>query len=214
MNAERVERPATHDQYASLGQQAQAVKLALAVFLASEALLFTAVLAIVTVYRADWPDAWELGVHHNTKILGSINTGVLLVSSALVAIAVEMLRANRRAAAGLLTLGTATLGVVFLVIKLTEYLRHFQDGIYPGGRGEFFLHHADRGLPAFWTLYYLATGLHALHVTIGVGVIGYRGVRAFRAGRSSHVHSLEAAALYWHLVDVIWLFLWPLFYLA
>jgi cytochrome c oxidase subunit 3 len=200
------------DHFATLEQQAQAVKLGLAAFLASEALLFTGILALITAYRADWPAAFTEGVHHNTKILGSINTGVLLTSSALVAIAVELRRATKTRAAAFLTLATAGLGVIFVIIKLTEYAHHFRDGIYPGARGMFFQTHHVPGLPTFWTLYYLATGLHAIHVTCGVGVLSYRGIRDLVA--PTHEHTLEATALYWHLVDVIWIFLWPLFYLA
>lgn len=203
--------PPTHDHYASLEQQAQAVKIALAVFLASEALLFAAILALVTGYQSEWPRAFEVGIAHNTKVLGSINTVILLVSSTIIAVAVEAQRAGKRLLAGWLTLSTAALGIVFLVIKMTEYAKHFRDGIYPGGHGHFFLEHHEHGLPTFWTLYFLATGLHAIHVTVGSGIVGYRGIRIFKG---SLVHSLEATALYWHLVDVIWIFLWPIFYLA
>ena len=203
--------PPTHDHYATLEQQAQAVKIALALFLASEALLFTGIFALILSYQSDWPEAFKIGIAHNTKYLGSINTGVLLVSSTLVALAVDAQRAGRRLLAGSLTLGTAFLGLVFLAIKFTEYAKHFSDGIYPGGRGHFFLEHPEHGLPTFWTLYFLATGLHALHVTIGTGLLGYRGVMIFRG---SLTHSVEATALYWHFVDIVWIFLWPIFYLA
>lgn len=205
------ETPPTHDHFAHLAQQAQAVKLGLALFLASEALLFTAIFALITAYQSEHAEAFKIGIEHNTKWLGSINTVILLVSSMLVAIAVELQRENRRKLAGALTLTTAALGIVFLVIKLTEYGKHFHDGIYPGGRGHFFAEHHEHGLPVFWTLYFLATGLHAIHVTIGSGVLIHRGVVVLRG---SLTHSLEAAALYWHLVDVIWIFLWPIFYLA
>jgi len=202
---------ATRDHFATLEQQAQAVKLALAAFLASEALLFTAIFALVAAYQSDWPAAFRVGIEHNTRVLGSINTGVLLVSSTILAVGVETYRDGRKKLAAGLTFATAALGVVFLVIKLTEYAEHFHEGIYPGGRGRFFLEHTEHGLPTFWTLYYLATGLHAVHVTIGTAVVGWRGYRLLRG---SSLHALEATALYWHLVDVIWLFLWPIFYLA
>jgi cytochrome c oxidase subunit 3 len=188
------------------------VKVALGAFLASEALLFSAVLALITAYRADWPAAFADGVHENTKVLGSINTIVLLVSSAILAVAVELRRAGRARFAAALTLVTAALGAVFLAIKFTEYAHHFHEGIYPGARGAYFASHHTPGLPTFWTLYFLATGLHAVHVTVGICVLTYRGVRDLT--RPTHVHVLEATALYWHLVDVIWIFLWPLFYLA
>jgi cytochrome c oxidase subunit 3 len=202
----------TADHFESLEQQAQAVKIAIGAFLGSEALLFAGVLALITAYRADWPAAFTEGVHDNTKVLGSINTIVLLASSAILAVAVELRRAARTRFAAILTLVTSALGVVFLVIKFTEYAHHFHEGIYPGAHGVFFATHRTPGLPTFWTLYYLATGLHAVHVTVGASVLAYRGVRDLVA--PTHVHALEASALYWHLVDVIWIFLWPLFYLA
>ena len=202
----------TADHFASLEQQAQAVKVALGAFLGSEALLFSGVLALITAYRADWPAAFAEGVHDNTRVLGSINTIVLLVSSAIIAVAVEVRRAGRIRFAAILTLVTAALGAVFLAIKLTEYAEHFHEGIYPGAHGAFFQAHHTPGLPTFWTLYFLATGLHAVHITAGISVLSYRGVRDLV--RPTHVHALEATALYWHLVDVIWIFLWPLFYLA
>jgi cytochrome c oxidase subunit 3 len=201
----------THDHFASVDQRAQAVKVAIGAFLASEVLLFTAVLALVAGDRAHWPAAFHEGVHENTKILGSINTGVLLASSTLVALAVEALRAGRRRAAALLTWSTSLLGIVFVVIKMFEYSKHFSEGIFPGGHGAFFATHQTAGLPSFWTLYYLATGIHAVHVTVGVIVLAHRGALTFRA---KETHQLEACALYWHLVDIVWLFLWPLFYLA
>lgn len=209
--AELSDIPATHPQFTSLEQQAQAVKIALGAFLGSEMLLFTGIFAMITAYQSDWPEAFAIGIAHNTKVLGSINTGVLLVSSMLVALAVEAQRAGRRMLAGSLTLSTAALGIVFLVIKMTEYAEHFREGIYPGGRGYFFGEHPQHGLPTFWTLYFLATGLHAVHVTVGTAVLVHRGIRVFKG---SLTHSLEAAALYWHLVDIIWIFIWPIFYLA
>ena len=211
MSETAVETPPTHDHYATLEQQAAAVKIALAIFLSSEALLFTGIFALIVAYQSDWPNAFRIGIEHNTKILGSINTGVLLISSTLVALAVDAQREGRRMLAGSLTLATALLGIVFLAIKMTEYAKHFSDGIYPGGRGHFFIEHPEHGLPTFWSLYFLATGLHALHVTIGTGILTYRGIMVFKG---SLTHSLEATALYWHFVDIIWIFLWPIFYLA
>jgi cytochrome c oxidase subunit 3 len=202
---------ADSDHFESVAQRAQAVRLALGVFLASETLLFTAILALVVGYRATWPEAFAFGVHHNTKVLGSINTVVLLTSSTSLAVALEMLRTGRRRVATALTLFTAACGVAFLAIKITEYEHHFAEGIYPGGRGAFFVAHPIAGLPAFWTLYFLATGFHGVHVLAGVGAVGYR---AIRMPDATEIHRFEATALYWHFVDLVWLFLWPLFYLA
>jgi cytochrome c oxidase subunit 3 len=203
------------EHFESLAQQAHAARLGMWVFLASEVLLFGAIIALFTSYQVHYPEAFREGVHQNTKILGSINTGVLLVSSTAVACSVHALRAGRRRLAGLLVAATMALGTVFLVIKLTEYARHFDEGIYPGGVGHFFREHGARGLAEFWTLYFGMTGLHALHVTVGLTVLGVMlvGIMRGKLG-AANAHRLELGAIYWHLVDVIWIFLWPLFYLA
>jgi cytochrome c oxidase subunit 3 len=185
------------------------------VFLASELLLFAALFALFLTYRAVYPAGFDVGVAYNTKVFGSVNTGVLLVSSALVAGGVHALREGHSRRATWLVSGTMLLGFVFLLIKLTEYKLHFDEGIFPGGHGAFFDAHAGEGIPIFWTLYFTMTGLHAIHVTVGLGILGFllHGIRS-GAVRSSMAHRLELGAIYWHLIDVIWIFLWPLYYLA
>jgi cytochrome c oxidase subunit 3 len=203
------------DHFESFERQAHAARFGMWVFLASEVLLFGAAFTLFAAYQVEFPEAFHEGVTHNTKVLGSINTGVLLVSSTLVAAAVHLLREGRRQAAAGLTLGTIVLAVVFLVIKLYEYSRHFDEGIYPGGVGRFFVEHQTHGLPAYWTLYFGMTGLHAIHVTIGACVLGYMVYQLLRGQiTATNAHRLEIGAIYWHLVDVVWIFLWPLFYLA
>ena len=201
--------------FETLEQQAHAARLGMWVFLATEVLLFGAAFTLFIAYQVHFPDAFRFAIEHNTKVLGTINTGVLLTSSTLVAGAVHALRAGSRRFAGGLVAATITLALVFLVIKAVEYGAHFHEGIYPGGVGHFFVEHQARGLAEFWTLYYLMTGLHAVHVTIGIGVLGVLlvGVLRRRIGPGM-AHKLEIGAIYWHLVDVIWIFLWPLFYLA
>jgi cytochrome c oxidase subunit III len=198
------------DHFDSLEQQAHAARLGMWIFLASEVLLFGAAIALFVAYQVEFPDAFHHAIQHNAKVLGSINTAVLLTSSTLVATAVHALRAGRnRAASGLLG-GTLALALVFLSIKGVEYRRHFAEGIYPRPSGA-----ASAGTAEFWTLYYGMTGLHALHVIIGMGVLGalLSGVLRRTLG-PANAYRLEVGAIYWHLVDVIWIFLWPLFYLA
>ncbi len=195
--------------------QAHAARLGMWVFLASEVLLFAALFTLFAASRTQHPAAFHEGVAHAKKVLGSINTAVLLVSSTLVALAVQVLRRGRTRVAGLLVAGTVVLGGVFLAIKITEYVEHFGEGIQPGGRGAFFQEHATRGLAEFWTLYFGMTGLHAVHVVVGMTLlsIALLGILTGRITAPS-AHRLEVFAIYWHLVDLVWLFLWPLFYLA
>jgi cytochrome c oxidase subunit 3 len=203
------------EQFESLGQQAQAARLGMWVFLGSELLLFAGLFALYAAARVEAPHAFHEGVAHGTKTLGTINTAVLITSSTFAALAVHALRgANRRRC--LLAL-SATLGLAaaFLAIKLVEYLQHFRQGIYPGGVGAFFVTHPNPGLASFWTLYFVSTGLHAIHVAVGMLVIGATAAQVAR-GRihAERLYPLENATLYWHLIDLVWIFLWPLYYLT
>jgi cytochrome c oxidase subunit III len=207
--------PDVEDHFESLERQAHAARLGMWVFLASEILLFGAAFTLFAAYQVQYPAAFHEAIEHNTKVLGTINTGVLLVSSTLVAGGVHALRSAQRRASAALVSGTVLLALVFLAIKAFEYSKHFAEGIYPGGSGSFFAQHPARGMAEYWTLYYAMTGLHAIHVTIGAGVLSVLFVGILRERVTARTaHRLEVGAIYWHLVDVIWIFLWPLFYLA
>jgi len=210
---DRTVRFAEH--FDSLERQAHAAKLGMSLFLASEALLFSGLFTLFLAYRAHYPAAFEEGVHLNTKVFGSVNTGILLVSSTFVASAVQMQRKGRSRLAAAFVGITMALGVAFLVVKIAEYFVHFREGIFPGAQGSFFVEHTTPGLGLFWTLYFVMTGLHAVHVAVGVTVLGFMLVRILRGTVAPpYTHPLEIGAIYWHLVDLIWIFLWPLIYLA
>jgi cytochrome c oxidase subunit 3 len=209
-------REAAHDHFADLEQQEVASKLGLWVFLASEVLLFSGLFMLYAALRVEHPGAFREGVLHSTRTLGSINTAVLLVSSGFVAYAVAALRDGAVRRAVVCTSVTILLAFVFLAIKISEYLQHWNagEGIGPGARGAHFLH-ADPGQIPFWTLYYTTTGLHAVHVLVGATVLAFL-VGGMMLGhvRPDTAYRLELGAAYWHLVDLFWIFLWPLFYLA
>jgi cytochrome c oxidase subunit 3 len=208
-------RIGTHfEHFEDIEKQAHAARLGMWIFLGSEVLFFSGLFALYTAYRTEHPYGFGVGVEHNTIAWGSINTGVLLVSSYTVAMAVHMLRAgNHRASAQLLG-ATVLLGAAFLAIKTGEYLKHFHEGIYPGGWGSFFQEHRDAGVKMFFTLYFCMTGLHAIHVFAGMCVLGFLLWKVHRRDIGPWAsHPLAVGAVYWHLVDLIWIFLWPLFYL-
>jgi cytochrome c oxidase subunit III len=201
--------------FEDLEKQAHAARLGMWVFLASELLLFAALFALYASGRAHYPEGFVEGVHHNTKLLGSVNTGVLLLSSYAVASSLNALREGRQRRTIVLLAITIALGFAFLAIKTFEYGEHFREGIFPGQKGQFFVEHSEGGLAPFWTLYYLMTGLHALHVIAGMTLLGVMLVKVSRgSAHAGRTHVLANAAVYWHLIDVIWIFLWPLFYLA
>ena len=199
--------------FADAAQREHAARLGLWVFLASEALLFAGLLALYAACRAQHPRAFAEGVTHATRALGAINTGVLLTSSYAVAASVHALRRGRRGLSLALLGVTVAMGAGFLAIKFTEYARHVHEGIEPGGRGRFFAAHTDPGLATFWTLYYTTTGLHAVHVTVGALVLVWLWGRvAFGRSRDAS-RALSLGATYWHFVDLVWIFVWPLYYL-
>ncbi|MGH7271995.1 MAG: cytochrome c oxidase subunit 3 [Polyangiaceae bacterium] len=202
------------DYFEDIHKQAHAARLGMWVFLASEILFFAGLFALYTTYRIEHPLGFAVGVLHNTIVLGSVNTAVLLVSSYTVGLAVHELRAGRARAAAVLTGVTVFLGACFLAIKGTEYAIHFHDGIYPGGVGRFFVDHTDPGTKMFFTLYFCMTGLHAVHVFAGMCVLTFLLIRVARGHITARApHPLQIGAMYWHLVDVMWIFLWPLLYL-
>jgi cytochrome c oxidase subunit 3 len=202
------------EQFENIEKQAHAARLGMWVFLGSEVLFFSGLFALYTGYRTEHPYGFGVGVEHNTIAWGSVNTGVLLVSSYTVAMAVHMLRRGRNTASALLLGATIFLGLVFLGIKTGEYLKHFSEGIYPGGWGDFFVEHGDPGTKMFFTLYFCMTGLHAFHVFAGMCVLSFLLWKVMRRDISAWApHPLAMGAVYWHLVDLIWIFLWPLFYL-
>jgi len=176
------------------------------VFLASEVLFFSTLILAFWVYRHEWPVEFSDGVRHMDLIAGSVNTAVLLTSSWTMALA---LASSPRWKGRLLVL-TAFLGAVFLVIKGSEYFMHARDGMLPPISWS-----PPQSAPAFklfFILYFLITGLHALHLSIGIGCVLWARLRmALRREVSETL--LENLGLYWHFVDIVWIFLFPLFYL-
>ncbi len=205
--------PATVPYFESLERQAHAAHLGMWVFLASEALLFAGLFALYAAYRVEHPAAFAAGVEGNARVLGSLNTLVLLTSSFTVALAVQQSRSGHAGRCAALLATTLLAGGAFLVIKATEYRLHFHEGVFPGGFGSDVA--PRQGLVVFHTLYFVMTGLHAIHVVVGMAVLLVTAIRVVGGRvRPPADHPVALAALYWHLVDVIWIFLWPLFYLT
>lgn len=194
--------------YRHRGQREEALRLGMFVFLGSETLLFAGLFALYAGYRAEYPLMFARGVDLNEEWIGSVNTLVLLISSTSAALAELSLRRGRAGTARALLLLTVLLGCVFLGLKGLEYAHHWREGIRPGARYAF-AGLAGPGSSLFFTLYYLMTGLHALHVVAGLVALTWLGLSArINAGKA-----VELAVLYWHLVDIVWIFLWPLLYL-
>jgi cytochrome c oxidase subunit 3 len=207
-------RPVLGDHYPDFETQEQSLQFGMWIFLASEVLLFAALFTLYAAYRAMFPADFREAIAHNTLAFGTINTYVLLGSSFTAALSVSQVRRARPRAAALLLATTAFLGLVFLGIKALEYWEHWREGALPGPYYHF--HELPSfGANRFYTIYWAVTGVHALHVTGGIGVVTWMAVRAWRRYYTPEHHTrLEMGTLYWHLVDVIWIFLWPLLYLS
>jgi cytochrome c oxidase subunit 3 len=199
--------------FENLDKQQHAARLAMWVFLATEILLFTALFAAYSVYRFLYPDGFAEASRAIETWIGFVNTLVLVTSSFTVATGLHFAsRGDGRRTALFFGL-SILLALVFLGFKAVEYTHHFQEGQLPGR------FYAFEGVKApggqlFFALYFLITGLHAFHVLVGMTVLAVIGLLAYRGRYSAEYHvPVENAALYWHLVDLIWIFVFPLIYL-
>jgi cytochrome c oxidase subunit 3 len=194
------------------GRQREAGRFGIWVFLASEMLFFGALLLTYTICRIEHPDAFAAAGRETNIWYGTINTAVLLTSSLTMAIASQAAEApaqlRRLVLACLLT--TALLGVAFIVIKGFEYKEDIEKHLVPGTG--FALHQS--GAQLFYGIYWLVTGVHAVHLSIGIALVGRLCWVLYRRHLPTQDNpELEVTALYWHLVDIVWIFLYPLIYL-
>ncbi|MBX5480489.1 MAG: cytochrome c oxidase subunit 3 [Myxococcaceae bacterium] len=201
-------------QFASVEQEARAWQFGMWVFLSTEVLFFGGLFIAYGVYRFAYPQDFHLASSHMNVWLGTANTLVLLTSSLFVALALHLVRHERSMWATLALVLALLLGVVFMVFKGLEYAEHAREGLLPG---VYFASHKLHSVGAlqFVTLYWLMTGLHALHVTIGLFVLAWTAFQAASGFYSPRrMAGLEIGGMYWHFVDVIWVFLYPLLYLV
>ena len=199
--------------FENLEKQGHAQRLGMWLFLASEILLFTALFAAYGVYRFLYPEGFELSSRSIETSYGLVNTLVLVTSSFTVALGLDAaVRGNGRRTA-LLYGASVAMGLLFLVLKFFEYRHHFHEGQLPG-RYYAYDAIAAPGVTIFWSLYFLITGLHGIHVVVGMTVLSVVAIKAARGAYTPEWHvGVELAGLYWHLVDLIWIFVFPLIYL-
>ena len=201
-------------QFENLAKQEHAARFGMWIFIGSEVLLFAALFGLYAAYRTWYATDFERAMHHNEVLIGTLNTVILIVSSFTIAWSIHALRRDRRRTSILMLLVTLGCGALFLVFKGVEYSHHFAEGIFPGAYYSFAELPSD-GARLFFTLYYFMTGLHAVHMIGGLVVVTWLLTRVVRRRATSRYNAeLEMGALYWHLVDSIWIFLWPLFYLT
>jgi cytochrome c oxidase subunit 3 len=200
-------------QFDDAAQQFAASSLGMWAFIATEILFFGGLFAGYTVYRLSYPDAFAAASHHLDIVLGTVNTAVLIGSSLTMALAVFSARFSSRRMVVLFLLATLLLGLVFLGIKGAEYSHKFHEHLIPGARFVF-PGGNTRGVEIFFSFYFAMTGLHASHMVIGAVLLAVLTARAWRGHFSGEYYTpVEMVGLYWHFVDVIWIFLFPLLYL-
>ncbi len=199
------------EQFEEMPQQKEAATLGMWTFLATEVLFFGAMFMGYVTYRQAYPAAFAAASHHTNVLYGTINTAILLTSSLTMALAVHAAQANKPKHAFRFLGVTVLLGLCFLAIKGLEYHADLDEHLWPGP-------HFRAGLPPaaqiFWFLYWVMTGVHAIHVTVGVGLLSVMAWLTKRGKFSgTYCTPIEMSGLYWHFVDLIWIYLYPLLYL-
>ncbi|MCZ6704519.1 MAG: cytochrome c oxidase subunit 3 family protein [Bacteroidetes bacterium] len=211
-----------HPHFVSSEQQFDAAKMGMWLFLVTEILLFSGMFVAYTVFRIWYPEVFSHSAELLDWRLGGLNTIVLLASSLTVAMGVHYAQTNERKKLVRALILTICFAAVFMIVKYFEYTGKFAHGVFPGVN---FDPHGTAGghdyaaynIPfaaQFFSIYFVMTGVHGLHVLIGIGLFSWIVIRANKGHFSSEYYTpVEITGLYWHLVDIIWIFLFPLLYL-
>lgn len=219
-------------------QQRQSAQLGMWIFLVTEVMFFGGLFAAYTIYRSLYPEAWVVGSHLISISLGGLNTAVLLASSLTMAMAVHAAQTDKRTASAVWIVLTMILGFVFLGVKVVEYAAKFEHHLVPGPNfhldplaelahleaagahiGDHLRHAFEtvnpQNVQLFYSLYFAMTGMHALHMIIGAGIMTWLLITTLKGRYSSaYYNPVEISGLYWHFVDIVWIFLFPLLYLV
>lgn len=204
---------ALHEQFANPRQQRDTASFGMWIFIVSEMMLFGGLFMAYTVYRMYYPQPFTQGSAGMDILLGSINTAVLICSSFTMALAVYSAQSGSTKLVNLFLLITMAIGCIFLAIKFTEYYIHYLDHKAPGvwfdSAGP-----NSGNVELFYVFYFVMTGLHAFHMLVGLGLLGFTLLRNL-AGQitAQYYNPIEVVGLYWHFVDIIWVFLYAIFYI-
>lgn len=199
--------------FSEADQQRESAKLGMWIFLVTEVLLFSGLFVFYAIYRA-WNPEMFINAHYFLDVtLGSLNTVVLISSSVTVALAIRSMQLNNKKQTIILLIFTLALAATFLVVKYFEYSHKFHLGQLPG---KYYTFTGIEGTNphVFFSVYFMLTGLHGIHVIAGMIAIGWVLYRTYKGHFSAEYFTpIENAGLYWHLVDLIWIYLFPLLYL-
>ena len=201
-------------QFEDLQQQQDSATLGMWVFLATEVMFFGGLFAAYTIYRNLYLPGFEAGSHMLNVTIGAINTAVLIGSSLTMVLAVRAAQLGKRNSLVTFLILTILLGLIFVFVKLRfEWLHDYHEGLAPGLNFTFAGPHA-KSVELFFFFYFTMTGVHAAHMIIGVGILAVLVVQAWRGQYGpDRFNMIEGIGLYWHFVDIVWIFLFPLLYL-
>ena len=206
--------PSVAHQFDDTEQQYEASSLGMWTFLITEIMFFGGLFALFAVYVSAYAEAFAEGSRHLDLVLGATNTVVLLGSSLTMAMAVRSAQTGRRNGQVVYLLLTLALGLVFLGIKAVEYGHKFEQHLVPGPNFSFPSPLAQN-VQLFFSFYFAMTGMHALHMVVGVGLLSVLLFQAWRGRYTAEYFTpVEVSGLYWHFVDIVWIFLFPFLYLV
>lgn len=200
-------------QFDDAAQQKDTATLGMWAFLITEVMMFGGLFAGYAYYHLKLHDAFVLGSNNLDYVLGGINTAVLIISSLTMALAVQAAQVGRKKGIIVYLLATMFFGLVFLGVKVVEYSDKFEHHLVPGA-GFMFDSPLANQVELFYSFYFAMTGLHALHMVVGLGLLTWLVFRAKRGDFTPEYNApVELCGLYWHFVDIVWIFLFPFLYL-
>ncbi|MFN7999104.1 MAG: cytochrome c oxidase subunit 3 family protein [Bryobacteraceae bacterium] len=214
MDSTFVETPELREQFENPAQQKDASTLGMWIFLVTEIMFFGGLFLAYTVYRRVFPEVFSIASNTLNVTIGAVNTAVLLCSSFTMVLAVHAAQIGARKMLVICLILTMLLGGVFLGVKAYEWNEKFEEHHVPGPTFHLEGTQNQGQAQLFFSLYFAMTGLHALHMVIGFGLMLFLAVEAYRAKYSPGYYTpVDIGGLYWHFVDIIWIFLFPLLYL-
>lgn len=205
--------------FTTMEQQFDTVKIGMWLFLATEVLLFGGLFVGFGMMQARFPEYFKEAHEHLQRPLGALNTIVLLFSSWTMVMGVLSARTNQRKKLVVFLILTIICAFIFLGVKYFEYSHKFEEGLLPG---HYYSHHGDKipvvnganGYATFFSFYFMMTGLHGIHIVVGIALLIWIAIRGNRGEFNSQYYTpVDLVGLYWHLVDLIWIYLFPLYYL-
>jgi len=217
--------PNLQHHFYSMEQQLEASTFGMWVFLVTEIMFFGGMFMVYILYRHLYPDAWMHGSNHLDVTLGALNTGVLICSSLTMVLAVRAAQVSSRKGQIVNLILTILFGATFLVVKYFEYAEKFHHNLVPGPHFNAPTAEFPAGIitdpthdplhqQLFFSIYFMLTGVHAAHMIVGIGIMLVILAMAIRGKfDASYYTPVEVSGLYWHFVDVVWIFLFPLLYL-